>query len=148
MAAHISLAKQHALSDRSSPRIVVGFATLHTHSLRFGTRKRKELPLVEQRNFWARTLSPQLLFNISLTTFNSLPNTMIRCCYHRIPSLWTLLSIPLLNLGVLQHHLHPRFLINSEVLLTYRMNRGVLMLNLLTLLLIDLSRADIIKVVR
>ena len=114
----------------------------------FGTRSRKKLLLVGQWNFWAWILSPQLLLNITMTAFNNPPAMLIRCCYHRIPTLWILLSILLLNSGVLQNHLHPRSLINSGVLLACRMNRRVLMLNPLTLLLIDLSRADIIEVVR
>ena len=70
MAAHIPLAKQHALSGRSSPGIVVGFSTFHTHSLRIWDPKTKRVTTRGTMKFLGPNPQPTTTFQYSTDHFH------------------------------------------------------------------------------
>ena len=69
MSAHIPLAKRRALSGRSSPGIVVGFSTYHTHSLRFWNPKTKRITTRGTIKFLGPNPQPTITFQYSTDHF-------------------------------------------------------------------------------
>ena len=69
MAAHIPLAKQHDLSGRSSPEIVVGFSPYHTHSLRLWNPITKKVTTRGTMKFLGPNPQPTITFEYNNDRF-------------------------------------------------------------------------------
>ena len=72
MAAHIPLARQHALSGYNSPGIVVGFSTLHAHSLRIWNPKTKRVTSRGTMKFLGPNPQPTITFQYTTDHFQQL----------------------------------------------------------------------------